>query len=378
MRCPGCGKKNPDTRRFCQECGKDLEKVRLRAQNVEYVCPSCGTKGTKADKFCGSCGAEMPILLPWLDEEEEARMRDKIAEYRNLLELMEGSGDILCYEDRYESLNAEISSLKINLNDYITSFRRRWSRAAGRIRSERRESKNVRAETSEGRSRAMQLTLFFVAVLSIPLVAAVAGVLVYALLPAAASRWITLALTILAYGGICTVLHAYAVPDLSLINMIVVATGAIVGIVFTFISPLRIVALMIFGAAAAGTFMLFLLERDKDGKRSAFNLGIALISLLLASSVFNIYALASLGYPTLIDFVLPMVFLGLCILCVVIGFSRDEARWWVIAYPYVVATFAICLTFVQTAEIMGVMAFILMVAGPIVLGIVAGIDCIDF
>jgi class 3 adenylate cyclase/tetratricopeptide (TPR) repeat protein len=46
MECPNCTVENPDTRKFCRECGARLLSV----------CPQCGTENLAADHFCGECG----------------------------------------------------------------------------------------------------------------------------------------------------------------------------------------------------------------------------------------------------------------------------------------------------------------------------------
>ncbi|MCF8146907.1 MAG: AAA family ATPase [Deltaproteobacteria bacterium] len=46
MECPKCQTENPNTRRFCRECGAKL---------VLY-CPHCSSENQPGDKFCGECG----------------------------------------------------------------------------------------------------------------------------------------------------------------------------------------------------------------------------------------------------------------------------------------------------------------------------------
>jgi class 3 adenylate cyclase/tetratricopeptide (TPR) repeat protein len=57
MKCPKCQHENPDTQKFCGECGAKLEKV----------CPNCGESNPPQFKFCGECGLnliEPPEALP--------------------------------------------------------------------------------------------------------------------------------------------------------------------------------------------------------------------------------------------------------------------------------------------------------------------------
>jgi class 3 adenylate cyclase/tetratricopeptide (TPR) repeat protein len=46
MKCPNCQTVNPDTRKFCRECGGKLS----------HICPQCGYENLAEDKFCGECG----------------------------------------------------------------------------------------------------------------------------------------------------------------------------------------------------------------------------------------------------------------------------------------------------------------------------------
>jgi class 3 adenylate cyclase len=46
MRCPSCDSKNPDTTKFCIECGVAFKRS----------CPKCGFRNLSQAKFCGDCG----------------------------------------------------------------------------------------------------------------------------------------------------------------------------------------------------------------------------------------------------------------------------------------------------------------------------------
>ncbi|CAB5101168.1 hypothetical protein D3OALGA1CA_3254 [Olavius algarvensis associated proteobacterium Delta 3] len=49
MKCPECLTDNPETYKFCRECGSDLT----------LVCPGCGSHHAPDDKFCGECGHDV-------------------------------------------------------------------------------------------------------------------------------------------------------------------------------------------------------------------------------------------------------------------------------------------------------------------------------
>lgn len=49
MKCPKCQAENPETKKFCYECGTKLS----------YVCPHCGSEVLPNEKFCGDCGGRI-------------------------------------------------------------------------------------------------------------------------------------------------------------------------------------------------------------------------------------------------------------------------------------------------------------------------------
>ncbi|MCL1951192.1 MAG: zinc ribbon domain-containing protein [Oscillospiraceae bacterium] len=59
-RCAGCGYRNPDDARFCNQCGKPLPGAAPIpvAAPVEPFCGRCGTKLVPGALFCAECGAK--------------------------------------------------------------------------------------------------------------------------------------------------------------------------------------------------------------------------------------------------------------------------------------------------------------------------------
>ena len=49
MKCPQCQLENPETRKFCRECGARLL----------LICSQCGSENPPGDKFCGECGQRL-------------------------------------------------------------------------------------------------------------------------------------------------------------------------------------------------------------------------------------------------------------------------------------------------------------------------------
>jgi tetratricopeptide (TPR) repeat protein len=58
MKCPKCQADNPDSVKFCGECGQPL--------HAELICPSCGHKNPSIIKFCHECGRALaePATAP--------------------------------------------------------------------------------------------------------------------------------------------------------------------------------------------------------------------------------------------------------------------------------------------------------------------------
>ncbi len=52
--CPSCGHNNPMNTKFCQECGSKLE-----VEATPAVCPSCGQENPAGTRFCGGCGTKL-------------------------------------------------------------------------------------------------------------------------------------------------------------------------------------------------------------------------------------------------------------------------------------------------------------------------------
>jgi len=70
MKCPKCQFDNPETRKFCSECGAKLL----------LICPQCGFENLPKDKFCGECGHDLthpskPILKGLSFDEKFAKIQ---------------------------------------------------------------------------------------------------------------------------------------------------------------------------------------------------------------------------------------------------------------------------------------------------------------
>ena len=52
MQCPKCQFENPESAKFCNECGSKLE----------FACPQCGKANPPGSKFCNGCGHDLKEL----------------------------------------------------------------------------------------------------------------------------------------------------------------------------------------------------------------------------------------------------------------------------------------------------------------------------
>ncbi|MGA2465914.1 MAG: adenylate/guanylate cyclase domain-containing protein [Thermodesulfobacteriota bacterium] len=73
MKCPKCQFENPETRKFCRECGTKLV----------LVCPQCRFENLPGDKFCGECGHDLG--LPSKPIPKELSFEEKLAKIQRYL-----------------------------------------------------------------------------------------------------------------------------------------------------------------------------------------------------------------------------------------------------------------------------------------------------
>jgi hypothetical protein len=83
MECPKCQHENPDTQKFCGECGAKFEKF----------CSNCGVSNPPQYNFCGGCGHTLAELkeAPPIDFSEPQsytpkHLADKILTTRSSIE----------------------------------------------------------------------------------------------------------------------------------------------------------------------------------------------------------------------------------------------------------------------------------------------------
>ena len=105
MQCPECETENPDTQKFCGECGVKLEKA----------CPGCGAKNPPQYKFCGECGHN--ISLPSEPPSKELSFDEKIDKIQRYLP--KGLTEkILSQRDRIEGERKQVTVMFCDMEGY--------------------------------------------------------------------------------------------------------------------------------------------------------------------------------------------------------------------------------------------------------------------
>ncbi len=105
MECPKCHTENPDTRKFCYECGAKLLKI----------CPGCGFNNLPRDKFCGECGHD--LTLPSAPAVEELSFDEKIAKIQRYLP--KGLTEkILSQRDRIEGERKQVTVMFCDMEGF--------------------------------------------------------------------------------------------------------------------------------------------------------------------------------------------------------------------------------------------------------------------
>ncbi|MBS3755605.1 MAG: AAA family ATPase [Desulfobacterales bacterium] len=107
MQCSYCQTENPDTRKFCRECGGKLVAA----------CPGCGCENTPGDKFCGECGHALANSAPGKDR--ELSFDEKISKIQKYLP--EGlTQKILSQRDRIEGEKKAVTIMFCDMAGYTS------------------------------------------------------------------------------------------------------------------------------------------------------------------------------------------------------------------------------------------------------------------
>jgi class 3 adenylate cyclase/tetratricopeptide (TPR) repeat protein len=106
MECPNCQTKNPETGKFCRECGNKLL----------LICPDCGFKNVPGDKFCGECGCKLIQPKKTPKELSFDEKLDKIQRY-----LPKGiTGKILSQRGKIEGERKQVTVMFCDLEGFTS------------------------------------------------------------------------------------------------------------------------------------------------------------------------------------------------------------------------------------------------------------------
>jgi class 3 adenylate cyclase len=107
MICPKCQTENPETKKFCTECGAKLS----------LVCPSCQSEVQPAEKFCGECGHPLSLTEKPLPKEQS--FDDKLAQIQRYLP--QGLAEkILSQRERIEGERKQVTVLFADMAGYTS------------------------------------------------------------------------------------------------------------------------------------------------------------------------------------------------------------------------------------------------------------------
>lgn len=114
IKCPSCGKRNPNDNKFCGECGTDLSEA-------EMHCPNCGKIHVNGEKFCTECG-EILINIPYyegISKRDSMKLNDSYSNYNSIEEIPENLL-ILFLKEEHIGFNS-----KSNFIDHMGAY---WSK----------------------------------------------------------------------------------------------------------------------------------------------------------------------------------------------------------------------------------------------------------
>ena len=107
MKCPKCQTENPETRKFCRECGARLT----------LLCSKCNSENLPGDKFCGECGHNLTTPSePVVKELSFDEKLDKIQRY-----LPKGLTEkILAQRDKIEGERKQVTVMFCDMEGFTS------------------------------------------------------------------------------------------------------------------------------------------------------------------------------------------------------------------------------------------------------------------
>lgn len=79
MRCQQCGADNPDSNRFCGQCGGEVVVAQADGDQSADACWKCGEDNVEEARFCEACGAGLIETCPKCQVESRVRMKYCVA-----------------------------------------------------------------------------------------------------------------------------------------------------------------------------------------------------------------------------------------------------------------------------------------------------------
>jgi predicted ATPase/class 3 adenylate cyclase len=107
MRCPKCQIENPETRKFCSECGAKLL----------LTCPQCGSENLPKDKFCGECGHD--LTHPSEPIRKELSFDEKLAKIQRYLP-KDLTQKILAQRDKIEGERKQVTVMFCDMEGFTS------------------------------------------------------------------------------------------------------------------------------------------------------------------------------------------------------------------------------------------------------------------
>jgi class 3 adenylate cyclase/tetratricopeptide (TPR) repeat protein len=105
MKCPKCQFENPETRKFCRECGTKLV----------LVCPQCRFENLPGDKFCGECGHELTLSTRPIPK--ELSFEEKLAKIQRYLP-KDLTQKILAQRDKIEGERKQVTVMFCDMEGF--------------------------------------------------------------------------------------------------------------------------------------------------------------------------------------------------------------------------------------------------------------------
>ena len=105
MKCLTCRTENPETRKFCSECGAKLL----------LICPQCGFANLPSDKFCSECGHN--LTLPLGPIPQELSFDEKLAKIQRYLP-KDLTQKILAERDKLEGERKQVTVMFCDMEGF--------------------------------------------------------------------------------------------------------------------------------------------------------------------------------------------------------------------------------------------------------------------